>query len=265
MEHKILNLEKGNIHYYISKNESHKKTIVFTHGLTADASMFEKQVEYFKNKYNVITWDMPLHGRSKDYKFFSYDNTADIIYSILNYENISKAVLCGMSMGGYPCQYFIYKYPHMAEAFIAVDTTPLGNKYYSKLDIWLLKNTAFFAKMFPENLLKYSMAKSISKTEYAYNTMVNIYKNYTKSDMILQIDKCYTQFIAENIDISIKCPLLIILGEYDRTGSVASYCKQWANDTKSMLHIIPHAAHFSNADNYKEVNKIIEQFINTLQ
>ena len=264
MEHKIQSFENGNIHYYISKKDNFKKTILFTHGLTADVSMFEKQVEYFQDKYNIILWDIPLHGRSKDYRFFSYDNTADIIHSILHRENIDSVILAGMSMGGYPCQYFIHKYPHMAEGFIAIDTTPVGLKYYSKLDLWFLKNTAFFAKLFSEKILKYSMAKSISKTEYAYKIMENIYRNYTKADMILKIDRFYNQFISENIDISIKCTFIIILGEYDKTGKVALYSKQWAKDTKSRLYIIPNAAHFSNADNYMEVNKIIEQFILSL-
>ena len=65
-----VSFENGNIHYYISKKDNFKKTILFTHGLTADASMFEKQVEYFQDKYNIILWDIPLHGRSKDYRFF---------------------------------------------------------------------------------------------------------------------------------------------------------------------------------------------------
>lgn len=264
MEHKKLSFETGDIHYYISKKDNLNKTILFTHGLTADYSMFAKQVEYFQNKYNIILWDMPLHGMSKNYKLFSYNSLADIIYKILTHEGIDKIILSGMSMGGYPCQYFIYKYPNMAEGFIAIDTTPLGFKYYFKLDLWFLKNAAFFANLFPEKFLKYYMAKSISKTEYAYNVMVNIYKNYTKSEMILQIDKCYKQFIEENIDISISCPFIILLGENDKTGKVASYSKQWAVDTKGKLYIIPNAAHFSNADNYMEVNMIIEQFITSL-
>ena len=54
MQHKTLHYQKNTIHYYISKKENFSKTILFTHGLTADYSMFEKQVEYFKNKFNII-------------------------------------------------------------------------------------------------------------------------------------------------------------------------------------------------------------------
>ncbi len=105
------------------------------------------------------------------------------------------------------------------------------------------------------------MAKSISKTKYSYEKMIDIYQNYTKEDIIKQLDMYYKQFIIENKDISIKCPVILIAGEYDNTGKVLLYSKQWAKDIKSHLYIIKNAAHFSNADNYEEVNNIIEKFM----
>lgn len=261
MQHKILNYQKHTIHYYISKKEVFNKTILFSHGLTADYSIFEKQVEYFKDKFNIIAWDMPLHGKSKQCDFISYNDTADIIYNILIEENIKNITLAGMSLGGWPCQFFASKYPNMVSGFIGIDTTPLGSKYYSKLDKWLVKHISCFATLFPENILKKSIAKSISKTKYAYEKMADIYSNYTKADMIKQMDMYYKQFIIENKEIYIKCPLILIAGEYDRTGKVLRYSKEWAKDMKSKLYIIKNAAHFSNADNYEEVNKIIDNFM----
>ncbi len=164
-------------------------------------------------------------------------------------------------MGGWTCQFFAAKYHNMVSGFIAIDTTPLNYQYYSKLDIWLIKHISFFAKLFPENMLKKSMAKSISKTKYSYEKMIDIYQNYTKADIIKQLDMYYKQFIIENKNISIKYPVILIAGEYDNTGKVLLYSKQWAKDIKSHLYIIKNAAHFSNADNYEEVNNIIEKFM----
>ncbi len=75
MEHRQLKSGNGDIHYWIKKNEN-ARCIVFTHGLTANHTMFEKQVEYFLSKYTVITWDVPLHGLSRPYHNFSYKGTA---------------------------------------------------------------------------------------------------------------------------------------------------------------------------------------------
>ena len=45
MGHKTIKGVGGEVHYWISRpNEEPKGTIVFTHGLTADHTMFEKQI-----------------------------------------------------------------------------------------------------------------------------------------------------------------------------------------------------------------------------
>ncbi len=43
-----------------------------------------------------------MHGLSKPYQKFTYQDTAEILHSILQKENIQKTFLVGMSMGGYP-------------------------------------------------------------------------------------------------------------------------------------------------------------------
>ena len=140
MEHKNVKSERGITHYWINRNfNENAKCIVFTHGLTANHIMFEKQVEFFSNEYTVITWDVPLHGESRPYTNFSYENTAMELKTILDAENIKKVILVGMSMGGYPSQEFAIHYPDKVSAFIALDTTPLGLCYYSVLDRMLLK------------------------------------------------------------------------------------------------------------------------------
>ena len=57
----------GTIHYWSSILSLDTTTLVFLPGLTADHRLFDKQVEYFDGKYNIIVWDaplMPLPGRS---------------------------------------------------------------------------------------------------------------------------------------------------------------------------------------------------------
>jgi len=154
LEHKSIKSKRGLVHYWISRSGSKdSKTIVFTHGLTANHMMFEKQVEYFGQDFNIITWDVPLHGLSRPYNDFSYENCAIELCAVLDAESITKAVLVGMSMGGYPSQMFASMYPQRTEGFIALDTTPFGIDYYSKSDIWWLKRVGAMAKWFPDKTL----------------------------------------------------------------------------------------------------------------
>ena len=47
MDHRIIKGVGGEVHYWISRTkDAPKGTIVFSHGLTANHTMFEKQIEY---------------------------------------------------------------------------------------------------------------------------------------------------------------------------------------------------------------------------
>lgn len=265
MEHKFVESERGRVHYWISFSEkSEAKTIVFTHGLTASHEMFDKQVEFFKKDFNIILWDVPMHGMSRPYKDFSYENTARELFNILEKEHIEKVVLVGMSMGGYPSQMFGYMYPGKVEGFVALDTTPFGISYYSKSDIWWLKQVGPMARWFTDSILRKSMAKSVSMTDYSYEVMMKMLEPLSKQDIIDQMDIAYGGFIKENKDMSFSFPVVILLGDHDRTGKVGVYCKAWSAKTGYPLVIIENAAHFSNGDNPKQVNKVILDFINKL-
>ena len=51
----------GTIHYWASVSNPDAITLVFLPGLTADHRLFDKQIQYFENRYNVIVWDAPAH------------------------------------------------------------------------------------------------------------------------------------------------------------------------------------------------------------
>ncbi len=264
MLHETIRLERGTVHYWIDRCDRSDRTIVFSHGLTANHSMFEKQVEYFRQVCTVITWDIPLHGLSRPYQDFSYENCARDLCAILDQESIGKVILVGMSMGGYPSQMFAHLYPERTEGFVALDTTPFGLGYYSKSDIWWLNRVGAMAKWFPDQVLRKSMAKSISRTEYSFGMMMKMLEPLSKAEIAAQMDIAYRGFIRENRDVSFRFPVLILLGEYDRSAKVRQYCISWAKRNGYPLVMIKNAAHFSNGDNPEQVNEEIRKFIERL-
>lgn len=238
--------------------------LVFTHGVTADHRMFEKQIEFFSENHSVIVWDIPLHGESRPYKNFSFENTAKELKTILETEHLEKVVLIGMSLGGYPSQEFAVKYPSMVLGFVALDTTPYGLGYYSKSDQWWINRVKPIAKLIPDKILRKAMAKSVSKTQYSYNLMMKMLQPSRKADICEQMGIAYAGFLKENKNVTFDFPVLILLGEYDTTGKVKQYCYAWSQKEKYPLHIIKNASHFSNGDNPIQVNKEINRFLGRL-
>lgn len=262
MREKILKTEYGDLHYWISDIlDSEKKTIFFFHGLTANHYMFEKQVEYFQNNYNLIVWDAPMHGNSKPFIKFDMDISVNIILSILHEHNIDSIIGVGQSFGGYFPQALMCRNNEVIKLFIGIGTSPYGNIYYSKSDYFWLRQIGWLSMIYPYNLLKTQSSKQATTTIDGYDNMEEMLKYYSKKEYIELIKEYYNAFMKDNQDLNIICPTLIIRGEFDRVGKVKKYCDMWHMKTGYPLKIIKSAGHNANVDYPDEVNKIIEKFI----
>ena len=124
MAQKRLNTGNGNIVYWVNDNYNKEYALVFLHGLTADHTLFEKQIAHFTERFKVVCWDTPAHGKSRPYINFSYHNIAEHLKDILEKERVSRAVFIGQSMGGFITQSFLKRYPEVVIGFVVIDTTP---------------------------------------------------------------------------------------------------------------------------------------------
>ncbi|HPX59956.1 MAG TPA: alpha/beta hydrolase [Bacteroidales bacterium] len=146
----------GIIHYWINNIDTDMLTLVFLPGLTADHRLFEKQIDYFKDKYNVFVWDAPAHASSYPFELnFSLMDKAKWLNEIFEKEKITHPVIVGQSMGGYVGQAFAELYPEKLQGFISIDSAPLQRNYLTKIELWLLKRMEPIYRWYPwKSLLK---------------------------------------------------------------------------------------------------------------
>lgn len=223
--------------------------------------MFDKQVHYFSNRFNIITWDAPAHGKSRPFTEFTYEKAANAVKNIFDAEGIRKAVFVGQSMGGFVAQSVIKRYPELVSAFVSIDSAPYGKTYYSKSDIWWLRQVEWMAYLYPLNAMKKAIAKQVSSTKDAYCNMLDMLTPYGKKELCHLMGIGYAGFLKDNCDLKITCPVLLIVGENDRIGKVKVYNKSWAENAGYPLVVIRGAAHNANVDQAEAVNKEIESFI----
>ena len=75
--------------------------LVLVHGFLGSSIMWKPQIEYLKNKYRVITPDIPGFGKSNKLKpCKSIKSMAKSILRSLKKKKIEKFYLLGHSMGG---------------------------------------------------------------------------------------------------------------------------------------------------------------------
>jgi 3-oxoadipate enol-lactonase len=101
----------------------HGPPIVFSHGFLMDQDMFAPQVEELRDIYRVITWDERGFGATEfDGQPFTYWDSARDVFGLLDVLGIERAVLAGMSQGGYLSLRAALLQPDRVRALILIDT-----------------------------------------------------------------------------------------------------------------------------------------------
>lgn len=262
LNEKSVTSNHGRTCYWTNEIES-DIAIVFLPGLSADHRLFEAQLLFFKDKFKVLVWDCPCHGKSRPYDEFSYANVCNELDNILKTEGIDKAVFVGQSLGGMLSQYYIDQHPSQAAGFVSIDSAPFGD-YYSKSDLFWLSQLEWMCRMFPDKLLRSSMAKVCGATETAQKRMHDMLSCYKKKELCHLLYVGEAAFIPENKNVNIPCKSILLLGDKDNVGKVKTYNKEWSKRTGFPLIMIPGAAHNANDDQPDKVNEILLNFVKSL-
>lgn len=111
------------IHYEDTGGDG--EAIVFSHGFFMSGGMFEPQVGALKDRYRCITWDERGHGETVTSPDpFTYWDSADDLFGLLDHLGIEKAVLAGMSQGGFLSIRAALARPERVRALILIDSQP---------------------------------------------------------------------------------------------------------------------------------------------
>ncbi len=215
----------GAIHYWTNHFKRGRATLVFLPGLTADHRLFDKQVEAFKEKYNVLVWDAPGHATSWPFRFeFSLMDKARWLHKILEIENATDVVIVGQSMGGYVGQAFAEQYLSELQGFVSIDSAPLQRNYVTGMELWLLKRMEPVYRHYPWKALVNSGSKGVAVSTYGRELMREMMLVYEgNQDRYAKISGHGFKILAEAMeaDLSYKLPSnsLLICGENDKAGS----------------------------------------------
>lgn len=266
MIEKVYETASGRIHYWINTDMNPANTtLVFLPGLTADHRLFNKQISYFKNKYNMFVWDAPGHASSWPFRFdFSLADKAKWLSEILKKEHISRPVIIGQSMGGYVGQMFAELYPQSLKAFVSIDSAPLQRKYLTAAELWLLKRMEPVYYYYPWKALLKSGSNGVAVSEYGRVLMHDIMMVYDgEKRRYARLCGHGFKILADAIELDlsyeIKCPALLICGKQDRAGSCIRYNKAWSKNAGIPIAWIEHAGHNANTDQPEIVNDLIER------
>jgi len=97
--------------------------VILAHGFLMDTDMFAHQVSALAPNYRVITWDERGFGQTEfDGEPFTYWDSADDCLGLLDHLGIERAVVGGMSQGGFISLRVALRAPERVRGLILLDT-----------------------------------------------------------------------------------------------------------------------------------------------
>lgn len=97
--------------------------VVLAHGFLMDREMFAPQVAALHPEFRVITWDQRGFGETEfDGRPFTYWDSARDCLGLLDHLGIDRAVLGGMSQGGFLSMRAALLAPDRVRALVLIDT-----------------------------------------------------------------------------------------------------------------------------------------------
>lgn len=240
------------------------QTIIFIHGFPFSKAMWNNQLEYFKDKYRVISYDIRGFGNSHSGQSdFTIDLFADDLIQLMDALKIKKAMICGLSMGGYIALNAVARYPKRINALVLCDTTcmpdtpEIKNKRLKAIENVMENGVASYAD---ESMKNFFTLKSFDtkKEEIAFvkTMMVNTSKTTICKTLLALAERNETHSILSGI----KVPVHIMVGEHDTITPLAAaqFMSEQIHDAS--LSIISKAGHVSNIENPKEFNDQLGKF-----
>ncbi len=264
----ILNvLGKHNIYLEHYKRDDFSKTIILVNGAFATTTSFSQTVRYLRDKVNVLLFDLPYAGRSKEHNGNSIVTKEDEV-AILDYliDHFKINYLLSVSWGGVSSLLSLARRPATIERAIIASFSPVINQpmrdyMAGARDFLAAGDTANAAALLNNTVGRYlsSLVKSHNFNYLLQSVKGNEDQLIFHIDQIFEFDqKQYMQQFA-----SIDIPVLFLNGELDEYTTphdarlLAGYVAQ------SEFTVVEKAGHFLDLESrqlWRTVSGIIREY-----
>lgn len=247
-------LERDGVNLYYEVHGTKGPVILLSHGYSATSAMWEGQIAALTRNHRLVLWDMRGHGQSdypEDPSLYSEEATVADMAAILDAVGAEKAIVGGLSLGGYMSLAFHEAHPERVIALLIIDTGP-GFKKDEAREAWNA-NALRTAERFERDGL--SPLKSLTP-EMATS-------RHRSAEGLARAGRgMLTQRDAHVINAlpSIRVPSLVIVGAKD-TPFLAAADYMAAKIPGARKVVIADAGHASNIDQPAAFNEVVIDFL----
>src|SRR5271169_1125965 len=227
--------------------------VLLSHGYSASTRMWAGQMEALSDRYHMIAWDMRGHDRSDspdNPALYSHEATVADMAAILEACGAQRAVIAGLSLGGFMSLAFNLALPERVAALMLFDTGP-GYKKDGPREEWN-KMTGSMAKALETKGL--AAAGAGPEATLAHHRSAQGLAHAARG-MLAQSDGRVIESLP-----SIKVPTLVLVGENDQQfRPSADYMAAKIPSAEKV--ILERAGHAANIDQPDAFNTAVRAFL----
>ncbi len=249
-------LNRDGVNIYYEDHGSGDKAIILSHGYSATSDMWRGQVDAFKDNYRIITWDMRGHGQSDspdDPSLYSEAHTVEDLIAILDTCGIKRAIVGGLSLGGYISLAFNVAHGDRVEALLLFDTGP-GYKKDSAREGWNKMAAARAVELEEKGLEALGAGSEVRIASHRSAQGLA----HAARGILAQVDDRIIQSLP-----GIILPTLVLVGEKDEAFLTPTDYMALKIPGASKV-IIRDAGHASNIDQPEAFNLAMKEFLDAL-
>jgi pimeloyl-ACP methyl ester carboxylesterase len=233
--------------------------VLLGHGYSAIGRMWDGQRAALGDRYRIVSWDMRGHGQTespKDPAQYSAALTVADMRALLEHCGIERAVVGGLSLGGYVALAFYLAHPDMVRALVICDSGP-GYRNAEARAAWNKRAHERAAELEAKGLDVLAGRSREMREAMGHHASAQGLAHAARGMLV--------QEGSEVIDGlgSIRVPTLVIVGDQDQP--FLAPCEYMAKKIPdARLAVIPGAGHSSNLDQPAIFNRVLSDFLQSL-
>ena len=232
--------------------------LLLTHGYSSTSAMWRGQIEALSKHHKLVLWDMRGHGQSdypEDPSAYSEALTVADMAALLDEVGANRAIVGGLSLGGYMSLAFHRTHPERVSALLIIDTGP-GFKKDDARDAWN-KRAHDTGDRFEREGLAVLKSASRERSTVSHRDASGLAR--AARGMLTQRDARVIESLAD-----IKVPALVVVGADDAPFLAASDYMAAKIPTAKKV-VIPAAGHAVNIDQPQAFISAVLPFLDGLQ
>jgi 3-oxoadipate enol-lactonase len=242
--------------------------VVLLHGYPFNRSLWSEQVSALSSSFRVIAPDLRGLGESDASSGAATMNRmAQDVALLLDHLEISRAVIGGLSMGGYVALAFYKQFPSRVRALILADTRAQADREegkqtrFQQAEKALAEGMASIAdSMLPKLLTPETVSKRPELVKRVRDMMLKTKPEGAAGALLGMAERDDQTTLLSQI----SCPALILVGREDPITPVADSEKMHREIAGSRLVVLENAAHVSNLEQTEQFNEGLMRFLKQL-